>query len=523
MLEQTTLRLPKVLPSGALVFDNELPFRAFLERLPAGAYTCDPDGLITYFNPHAAQIWGRKPKLNDPIDRFCGSFKLFATDGSPILHEECWMALALKHLREYNGHEILIERPDGHRLTALAHANPIHNEMGRLIGAVNVLVDITERKRSEDALKEADRSKNEFLATLAHELRNPLAPIRAAVKILQMKSKATPDSQSALDVIERQTRQMTRLIDDLLDVARITSNKLELRREQIELRAVLDAAVETSRPLIEQRGHKLVVRASSALILIDGDLVRLAQIISNLLNNAAKYTERGGRIWLTATRKENEAIIKVRDTGIGISAETLPNIFEMFTQADRTINGSSGGLGIGLTLVKRLVEMHGGIIQAKSAGQGKGSEFIVRVPVAAALLSQPEIATKGRQESRRETAKPIRILVVDDNQDSADSLGLLLQLLGNEVRIAHDGLAAVDLANEFEPRVVLLDIGLPTLDGFEAAKRIRQQPWGKQAVMIAVTGWGEPVDRQRSKKAGFDHHLVKPVDPDVLTNLLESL
>jgi signal transduction histidine kinase/CheY-like chemotaxis protein len=523
MLEQTTARLPKLIPSGQLVFNNELPFRAFLDRLPAGAYTCDPDGLITYFNTHAVEIWGRKPKLNDPIDRFCGSFKLFALDGSPILHDQCWMALALKHLREYNGHEIIIERPDGRRLTALAHASPIHNEMGELIGAVNVLVDISDRKRAEDALREADRSKNEFLATLAHELRNPLAPIRAAVKILQIKSKATPESQSALEVIERQTRQMTRLIDDLLDVARITSNKLELRRDQIELRAILDAAVETSRPLIEQRGHKLAVRAPAAPIYIDGDLVRLAQVVSNLLNNAAKYTDRGGRIWLTATRKENEAVIKVRDTGIGILAEALPHIFEMFTQADRPINGSAGGLGIGLTLVKRLVEMHGGIIMAKSAGQGKGSEFVVRVPLASAHLSQPEILTNGRLESTTGPIKPIRILVVDDNQDSADSLGLLLKLLGNEVRIAHDGLAAVDLANEFEPRVVVLDIGLPTLNGFEAAERIRKQPWGKQAVMIAVTGWGEPVDRQRSKEAGFDHHLVKPVDPDVLTRLLQTL
>lgn len=519
MLEQTTLRLPKVITTGPLVFDNELPFRAFLERLPAGAYTCDADGLITYFNQHAVQLWGRKPKLNDPKDRFCGSFKLFAIDGSPILHDQCWMALALKNLREYSGHEIMIERPDGQRLTALAHASPIHNERGRVIGAVNVLVDISDRKRNEDALKEADRSKNEFLATLAHELRNPLAPIRAAVKILQIKS-PTPESKSALDVIERQTRQMTRLIDDLLDVARITSNKLELRREQIELREVIKAAVETSRPLIEQRGHKLTVRSPLAPIHVDGDPVRLAQVISNLLNNAAKYTERGGRIWLTATRKGNDAVIKVRDTGIGIPAEVMPHIFQMFTQADRTVHGSSGGLGIGLTLVKRLIEMHGGTITAQSDGREKGSEFIVRVPTASASLQQPEIDS---EEATTEPTKPIRILVVDDNQDSADSLGLLLKLLGNEVRVAHDGLAAVDLADEFQPRVVLLDIGLPTLNGFEAAERIRQLPWGKQAIMIAVTGWGETVDRQRSKKAGFDYHLVKPVDPDVLTRLLQSL
>ncbi|HMJ24832.1 MAG TPA: ATP-binding protein [Pyrinomonadaceae bacterium] len=521
MLEPITTGLPKGLPSGPLVFNNELPFRAFLERLPAGAYTCDPDGLITYFNQHAAQLWGRSPKLNDPIDRFCGSFKLYAIDGSPILHNQCWMALALQNLREYNGHEIMIERPDGRRLTALAHANPIHNEMGRLIGAVNVLVDISDRKQAEEALKEADRSKNEFLATLAHELRNPLAPIRAAVKVLQIKSKPTPESQSALDVIERQTRQMTRLIDDLLDIARITSNKLELRRAPIELSQVLSAAVETSRPLIEQRGHKLIVKAAAAPIHIDGDLVRLAQVISNLLNNAAKYTDRGGRIWLESSRKKDEAVVKVIDTGVGISAEMLPRIFEMFTQAGRA-NESRSGLGIGLTLVKRLVEMHGGTITAHSDGVGQGSEFVLRMPVALAK-APADLPVKPKLKSRKEPKKPIKILVVDDNQDSADSLGMLLKLLGNDVRVVNDGLAAVEIAKEFEPRVLLLDIGLPTLNGYEAAKEIRKQPWGSRALLVAVTGWGERIDRQRSKKAGFDHHLVKPVDPDVLTTLLAAL
>jgi PAS domain S-box-containing protein len=523
MLDQTSIGIPLRLSSGPLVFNNELPFRAFLERLPAGAYTCDPNGLITYFNQHAEQLWGRSPRLNDPTDRFCGSFKLFAIDGSPIQHAECWMALALKNTREYNGHEIMIERPNGQRLTALAHASPIHNEAGVLIGAVNVLVDITERKRAEIALKEADRAKNEFLATLAHELRNPLAPIRAAVKILQLQSKPSQISQSALDVIERQTRQMTRLIDDLLDIARITSNKLELRRERIELREVLDAAVETSRPLIEQLGHKLIVKAPPAPIQIDGDMVRLAQVISNLLNNAAKYTERGGRIWLTAARKENYVVIKVRDTGIGIPAEVLPQIFEMFTQVDRSTNGAAGGLGIGLTLVKRLVEMHGGTISAQSPGLGKGSEFVVRVPAAPASTAELKVLAAETRGVKPEGRGPIRILVVDDNHDSADSLGLLMKLLGNEVRIVHDGLEAVDAAKEFEPHVVLLDIGLPTLNGYETAQEIRRQPWGKQAVLIAVTGWGEPTHRQRSRKAGFDHHLVKPVDPDVLTNLLASL
>lgn len=523
MLDLTMLKTGQGLQSGSLLLNSELRFRGLLEKLPAGAYTCDPDGLITYFNQHAVQLWGRQPKLNDPVDRFCGSFKLYALDGSPISHDQCWMALALKDALEYNGHEIVIERPDGQRRTTLAYASPISDEGGKLLGAVNVLVDISDRKRAEDALKQADRSKNEFLATLAHELRNPLAPIRAAVKILQLKSKTTPESRMALEVIERQTGQMTRLIDDLLDIARITSNKLELRQETIELGEVLDAAVETSRPLIEQRGHELIVEAPAEPIRIDADLVRLAQVISNLLNNAAKYTERGGRISLRASRKETEAVVEVSDTGMGIAPEMLPHIFEMFTQAERAANGSPGGLGIGLTLVKRLVEMHGGTVTVHSEGRGKGSKFAVRVPIAATESGRLEIRAQGQPAVATESGTSLRILVVDDNHDSADSLGMLLKLLGNDVRIVHDGLAAVEVASEFQPRVVLLDIGLPTLNGYEAGQKIRQQPGGQQAVMIALTGWGRDVDRQRSKEAGFDHHLVKPVDPDVLAELLASL
>jgi len=523
VLDKSALEASPGLQSGPLVLNSELRFRGLLERLPAGAYTCDPAGLITYFNQHAVQLWGRAPKLNDPVDRFCGSFKLYAIDGSPIMHDECWMALALKNSLEYNGREIIIERPDGQRRATLAYANPINNDDGKLLGAVNVLIDISDRKKAEEALQEADRSKNEFLATLAHELRNPLAPIRAAVRILQLKSKPTGESQSALEVIDRQTRQMARLVDDLLDIARITSNKLELRREPIELSEILDSAVETSRPLIDQRAQKLIVNAPVESIRLDADLVRLAQVISNLLNNAAKYTPRGGRIWLTAAREENNAVIKVRDTGMGISAEMLPRIFEMFTQAERAANGSPGGLGIGLTLVKRLVEMHGGTITAHSDGGGNGSEFVVRVPTIASEPARPEVRVKDTKKVATEAPRPIRILVVDDNHDSADSMGLLLKLLGNDVRIVHDGLAAVEAAREFEPRVVLLDIGLPTIDGYEAAQKIRQERWGSQAILIAVTGWGRDVDRQRSEQAGFDHHLVKPVDPDELSRLLATL
>jgi signal transduction histidine kinase len=523
MLDQT-IKPGQGLPSGPLTLNSELRFHGLLEKLPAGAYTCDPTGLITYFNQHAVQLWGRSPRLNDPADRFCGSFKLYAVDGSPISHDQCWMALALKNCLEYNGHEIIIERPDGQRRTTLAYANPISDETGVLIGAVNVLVDISDRKRAEDALKEADRSKNEFLATLAHELRNPLAPIRAAVKILELKANVTPDSQSALAVIDRQTRQMTRLIDDLLDIARITSNKLELRKERIELREVLKAAVETSKPLMVQRGHELIVETDDEPIYLDGDLIRLAQVISNLLNNAAKYTEIGGRIWLTAARQESSVVITVRDTGIGIAPEVLSRIFEMFTQVGRAMGGSQGGLGIGLTLVRRLVQMHGGVISVHSDGHGKGSEFVISLPLYE-RQAPSEVSSAALEPSGTPALKsgPIRILVVDDNRDSADSLGLLLELVGNEVRVVHDGQAAVDAANEFQPNVVLLDIGLPTLNGYEAARKIREQAWSKQVVLIAVTGWGEDVDRQRSKQAGFDHHLVKPVDLDALTALLATV
>jgi signal transduction histidine kinase len=355
------------------------------------------------------------------------------------------MALALKNTLEYNGHEIVIERPDGQRRTTLAYANPISDEGGKLLGAVNVLVDISDRKRAEDALKQADRSKNEFLATLAHELRNPLAPIRAAVKILQLKSKPTAESSMALEVIERQTGQMTRLIDDLLDIARITSNKLDLRREPIELSEVLDAAVETSRPLIEQREHELIVEAPAEPIRIDADLVRLAQVISNLLNNAAKYTEPGGRISLRAGREKSEAVVEVSDTGMGIAPEMLPQVFDMFTQAERAANGSPGGLGIGLTLVKRLVEMHGGAVTVHSEGRGKGSKFAVRVPIASTESGRLKMRAQDQPPVATENAPPLRILVVDDNHDSADSLGMLLKLLGNDVRIVNDGLAAVDV------------------------------------------------------------------------------
>mgnify|MGYP003288116254 CR=1 FL=1 len=381
------------------------------------------------------------------------------------------------------------------------------------------LRDLLQQRTQE--LTEADRQKDEFLATLAHELRNPLAPIRNAVHILQGHIPAEPELHWGLDVIDRQLRQMTRLIDDLLDLSRITHDMLELRTERLDLTAVLQGAVEISRPLIEVGGQAFVVTLPPEPIALDADPIRLAQVLSNLLNNAAKYTERGGHIWLSAERHGYEAVVTVRDTGTGIPAELLPHIFEMFTQGERSWERPQSGLGIGLTLVKRIVELHGGTIMAQSDGPGQGSAFIVRLPVVHA--PSPARPRASPEYEHTTLASSRGILVVDDERLSAASLGMLLRLEGHKIRTAHDGLEAMGVAEEFRPDVVLLDIGLPKLNGYEVAQRIRHQPWGQGMILIALTGWGQEADRRRSQEAGFDHHLVKPVDPSALLQLLASL
>jgi PAS domain S-box-containing protein len=495
---------------------GERVFRRLLEHLPAGAYTCDVSGLITYYNERAVELWGRAPRLDHEEDRFCGSFRLFSSDGNAIRHDQCWMALALQNDEEYNGREILIERPDGTRLAALAHANPIHDESGHLLGAVNVLVDISDRKHAEDALRAADRSKDEFLATLAHELRNPLAPLRNATYLLRRHAPANPETRSAVDVIERQLSHMTRLIDDLLDVSRITRNKLDLKIERVTVADVMRLAIETSRPVLESSRTELTVTTPPGTIELDADPTRLAQALANLLNNAAKFTEPGGKITMVAERQGSDAVIAVRDTGIGIPADMLSRIFDMFTQVDRSLERTQGGLGIGLTLVKRLVELHGGSVEARSAGTARGSEFTVRLPIA--LDSRPRRAPPSATHPAIVSSR--RILVVDDSRDAAVTLGLLLEAAGHDVRTAHDGAVATQAAGEMRPDVMVLDIGLPHMNGYEVARWIREQPWGADVVLIAMTGWGQEGDRQRSRAAGFDHHLVKPVDPGDLFELL---
>ena len=383
----------------------------------------------------------------------------------------------------------------------------------RFIGAV---VDVTQRARAEDALRDADRRKDEFLAILAHELRNPLAPIRNAAEVLRLVSPPDAIIASARDVIERQVDQMVRLIDDLLDVSRITADKLDLRRERVELRQVIRQALATTHSFVEASDHELSVSLPNEPLLLDGDPVRLAQILDNLLTNACKYTDRKGRIEVAAARVGDWIEIRVKDNGIGIPPEHLPRLFQKFSQVQSALERSQGGLGIGLALVHGLVRMHGGSVTAHSDGPGKGTEFVVRLPA---------LVENGAPIENRQATAPLpartsrRILVVDDNVDSAVTLATLLELNGNQVDIAHDGLQAVEAANRLRPDVVLLDLGMPKLNGYDTCRRIRQEAWSANTVVIALTGWGQEDDRRKTGEAGFDAHIVKPVNLPVLEKL----
>ena len=399
------------------------------------------------------------------------------------------------------------------------------DDKGQALGFATVSQDVTERRRLEDSLRqlaanlsEEGRRKNEFLATLAHELRNPMAALSNMLEILRRKGPHEPAPPQAVEAMGRQLSQLVRLVDDLLDLSRITHNRLQLRKGPVELGAVIDQAVEGSRPLVEAMRHELRVLPSPEPIALDGDAARLAQVFANLLNNSAKYTSPGGKIEVKTERRGKEAVVTVKDNGAGIPTDRLDSIFEMFNQVQGSLERSQGGLGIGLTLVRRLVQMHGGSVQAESAGEGKGSEFVVRLPI-----HEPRPAASPDPTPAREPSAARRILVVDDNHDSAESLAMLLSITGNETSTAHDGAAALDAAARQRPDVVLLDIGLPTLNGYEVCRLIREEPWGKEMVLIALTGWGQDEDRRKSHEAGFDGHLVKPVNYPALMTLLDSL
>ncbi|HKV08688.1 MAG TPA: MEDS domain-containing protein [Thermoanaerobaculia bacterium] len=376
---------------------------------------------------------------------------------------------------------------------------------------------VTERTAE---LQSALRGRDEFLAMLAHELRNPLAPIRNATQVIQLLGSTDNHLSWARDVIDRQVRQLARLVDDLLDVSRVTRGKVELHREEVDVTAVIAQAVETSRPLIDGRKHTLVLTLPPEPVRLSADLTRLAQVVSNLLNNAAKYMHEGGRIWLTVERHEGEAWIRVKDEGIGIPPEMLARVFDLFTQVSQSLDRSEGGLGIGLALVRSLAELHGGSVQASSEGPGRGTEMIVRLPVVGEERA-PAPAARESVISVRPVAGR-RILVVDDNQDAAETLGKILEIAGHEVEIAHDGEEALAAVRKHRPEVVLLDIGLPKVDGYEVARRLRLEPENEGLLLIAVTGYGNREDRERGKLSGFDHHLVKPVDLQQLQRLLAS-
>ena len=512
--------------------DNERRLREMVDALPAAVYTTDLDGRLTHFNPAAVELTGRTPVLGS--DEWSVGWKMYDADGAPMPGAPSQIAIALHEDRPVRGVEAELERPDGTRAWFRPYATPVHDAQGRLVGGINMLLDITESRQAVASLREADRHKDEFLAILAHELRNPLTPIRNALQILRIAPPAglvpRPDgdangrrldtqvsTDAALQMMERQVAHMVRMVDDLLDVGRVSLGKIELRLERVNLAAVLHQVEQAARSAYETRGVSLAVSSPPQPVVLNADSARLVQIIGNLLNNACKFTQRGGRVELNAALDgATTLVLRVRDNGIGIEPSDLPRVFRLFTQVDSSMGRAAGGLGIGLALVKDLVALHGGTVAAHSDGLGHGSEFEVRLPIVVEAAEAP--TAKAAAESDASTGR--RILIVDDNRDAAESLAYLLQFHGYETALAFDGLAAVDAAKTFAPSVILMDLGLPKLDGYQATRRIRELLADKRPVIVALTGWGQDEDRRRTTEAGFDAHLVKPVMIDALLKLL---
>jgi PAS domain S-box-containing protein len=493
---------------------SEEQFRLLVEGVRDFAiFMLDPEGRVVTWNLGAEQITGYTAReiLGEAFSRFYPeeqihrkwpNYLLEAAKSAGRIEDEGWRI-----------------RKDGSRFWGSVTITALYDDDGGLRGFAKVTRDLTERKRME-ALEENTRRINEFLAMLAHELRNPLAPIRNAVSVMRMKPLKDPSLDWSTDVIERQVSHLARLVDDLLDMSRITSGRIRLRNEVLEVAVVVARALDASRPFIAERRHSLDVAMSDAPMRIKGDLARLSQALVNLLSNAARYTPEGGRIWVTTAKEGQDAVIRVRDSGIGLPGDLVNRVFDLFSQGKRGLDRSEGGLGIGLTLVRRLVEMHGGTVNAHSAGANRGSEFVVRLPC---VDSEQQAAASRTEDIRAESSSRRRVLVVDDSRDAADSMRMLLQLWGHEARAVYDGQAAVSAAAEFSPDVVLLDIGLPGTNGYEVARQIRNLPTGSEAVLVAVTGYGQDVDRIRSHDAGMQHHLIKPVEPSDLERLLDAL
>jgi PAS domain S-box-containing protein len=494
--------------------ESEEKFRLLADTIPQLCWMARPDGYIFWYNrgwheytgKTAAEMegWGWQ-SVHDAatLPAVLNSWKGSIASGEPFE-----MVFPLRGA-------------DGHFRPFLTRVNPLRDQEGHILYWFGTNTDVSEIKAMEASLRLADQRKDEFLATLAHELRNPLAPIRNSLTILNQPNVDAETIMRTREMMERQVQLLIRLVDDLLDVSRVMRGKIELRKEHVELSLVVARAVETVKPTIDAIGHQLLVTLPFDPLFLDADPLRLAQVLGNLLTNASKYTEANGRIALTASREGNDAVLRVQDNGIGIAADMLPSIFDLFVQADHAATRSQGGLGIGLTLVKNLVEMHGGSVEAYSEGLGTGSLFVLRLPLSVQQSETPTPRLESPALLPRSSGH--RLLVVDDNRDAANSLAMLLRIQGYEVRVAHGGAEAFAIIKTYTPQMVFLDIGMPGMDGYEVARKLRAQPGLESVVIAAVTGWGQEEDRRRSKEAGFDHHLVKPPEPKAVQQILSSL
>jgi PAS domain S-box-containing protein len=491
--------------------------QAIIARVPVPiAIAHDPDCRFISANRALASLLGLPIDANVSLTPPAGEQPQYRIqrDGIDLPADELPMQYAIKH-RTSVSNEIDLVRPDGTVVHVQNDVEPLYDRSGHVYGCVSVCVDVTERKLSEAELRDTARRKDEFLATLSHELRNPLAPIRTAIEVMRLAREDREALEKARVTVERQLQHLVRITDDLLDVSRISQDKVWLRRERIDVRSVIQNAIETTRPFLDTQAHSLIVQLPEAPLWVDGDFTRLVQSIANLLNNAAKYTDPGGRIEVAAAQDRSNAIVSVTDTGIGIESHMLPRIFDMFMQVQEFHNRTHGGLGIGLSLAKRFIELHGGTLDAHSEGSGHGSTFVVRIPLA-------QSAAKGDADDRGRHSAPrrsCRVLVADDNIDTAEMMRVMLELKGHDVRVAHDGGEAVSQAGSFNPEIAFLDIGMPRMDGYEAARRIRAL-LGEQVILVALTGWGQDDDKRRSHEAGFDQHLTKPPEPELLDRVI---
>jgi PAS domain S-box-containing protein len=503
--------------AAAVLYEQREWFRTTLGSIGDAVIATDTRSRVTFLNPVAESLTGWKQETGVGVP-LSSVFKIINEQSRKPVEDPTELVLREGITVGLANHTVLIAR-DGSERPIGDSAAPIRDVEGRVVGVVLVFRDVTERRRSELALLEADRRKDDFLAVLSHELRNPLAPLQMAVTILRQIGPPQPELRELRDVIERQTAQMSRLLEDLLDVSRIASGKIVLKKERVSLGLAVAGAVESARGLMESQGHHLIVKLPAEPIYLEGDLTRLAQVFTNLLNNAAKYTEKGGSISVTAEQADSQVEVRVRDSGIGIPPEELTRVFEMFVQLDQSPNRTRGGLGIGLSLVRRLVELHGGQIEARSGGPGRGSEFIVRLP---ALKPTGEGSPPAADSEDAPDASRCRILVADDSVDTAELLARVLRFRGHEVRTAHDGPGALAETTAFQPDVAVLDIGMPGLSGYEVAREIRSR-FGDHIVLVAVTGWGQEEDKRRAREYGFDHHLTKPIDSAALQRLLREV